>query len=171
MTHTETIDKTSVETAPRQRLEFLRALYPPVQTNLLLEIRCIHPETGDVRVLWATNRHTGQLLATLRQADALNKVGYGIYFAPCLRQRQKGKADTAALLPGLWIDIDCDNEPDQRTAALDRLHQFNPAPSVIVDSGGGWHAYRLVGRLEGCRPPRPSWLNSSPPRNACSTGT
>src|SRR5207247_1394414 len=57
---------------------------------------------------------------------------------------RKGTAEAAALLPALWADIDCDDDSIRRTAALDRLKTFDPLPSAIFDSGGGWHAYWLL---------------------------
>ena len=45
-------------------------------------------------------------------------------------------------MPALWIDID--SAPDERQRDYDRLCAFDPAPSFIVDSGGGWHAYWLL---------------------------
>ncbi len=80
----------------------------------------------------------------LKQADKLNSEGYGVYFAPCLRQEKKGSAASAALLPALWVDIDCDGDQIKRDKGLAKLRDFDPAPSIIVDSGGGWHGYWLL---------------------------
>jgi hypothetical protein len=78
----------------------------------------------------------------LKQADRFNGEGYGVYFAPCLRSQKKGNAASAALLPVLWIDIDGPEEHRQRD--LERLQAFDPLPSIIVSSGGGWHGYWLL---------------------------
>ncbi|MEO1645964.1 MAG: primase C-terminal domain-containing protein, partial [Chloroflexota bacterium] len=123
---------------------FLTALYRDVPDNLWLEIRCIHPVTTKVRSLWIDPNNVGQHNGVLKQANQLNREGYGIYFAPCLRQEQKGSTEHAAVATALWIDIDCDDDTHQRDKALKKLEAFDPVPSIIVDSGGGWHAYWLL---------------------------
>ncbi len=139
MTHNDSSNKVRAS-----RDDFLAALYANADPALFLELRGIHPETAAVRTLWTTIGSKKRLAMTLQQADAMNRSGFGIYFAPCLRQKQKGSADAAAMLPALWIDIDCDDDPEQRETALAKLHAFDPAPSIILDSGGGWHAYWLL---------------------------
>ena len=83
------------------RSDFLAALYPNVPTKHWLELRCIHPSTGEVRSFWAQPDNAKQRGAVLKQADKLNAEGYGLYFAPCLRKEKKGSAAAAALLPAL----------------------------------------------------------------------
>ena len=122
---------------------FLTAFYRDVPDNLWLEIRCIHPITKNVRTLWASSNDAAQRNNVLKQANQLNREGYGIYFAPCLRNEQIGKTEHAAIATALWIDIDCDDDALQRDKALAKLEAFEPAPSIIVDSGGGWHGYWL----------------------------
>ncbi|MEO8613380.1 MAG: DUF927 domain-containing protein, partial [Chloroflexota bacterium] len=85
-----------------------------------------------------------ELSLALKQAEALNREGYGAYFAPCLRKAKQGKAEAAALVPALWVDIDCDGDTHQREQNLMKLKDFDPAPSFIIDSGGGWHGYWLL---------------------------
>ncbi|GAB4523384.1 MAG: hypothetical protein OHK0046_37000 [Anaerolineae bacterium] len=123
-------------------VDFLKVLYPHPPSHLWLELRCIHPITGEVKTLWAQIAEEKQREAVLKQADTLNCEGYGVYFAPCLRSQKKGNAAAAALLPALWIDIDGSEENRQRD--LERLQAFDPLPSLIVSSGGGWHGYWLL---------------------------
>jgi hypothetical protein len=120
------------------RNEFLAALYPDAPDKLWLELRCIHPETGEVRTFWTEPGNDKQREAIFKQADKLNAEGYGVYFAPCLRKEKKGSATSAALVPALWVDVDCDGNQTRRDEGLAKLQEFEPAPSVIVDSGGGW---------------------------------
>ena len=118
---------------------FLAVLYPDVPDKLWLELRCIHPATGEVRLFWAQPGSAKQCGNALQQADELNAAGFGVYFAPCLRKEKKGSAAAAALVPALWVDIDHTEVHD-----LEKLKAFDPAPSVLVSSGGGWHAYWLL---------------------------
>jgi len=126
------------------RDDFLGVLYPNVPDKLWLELRCIHPETGEVRSFWAQQANDKQRESMLRQADKLNGEGYGVYFAPCLRREKKGNAASAVLVPALWVDVDCDGDQSKRDKGLAKLREFDTAPSIIVDSGGGWHGYWLL---------------------------
>jgi hypothetical protein len=137
MTHFSPPDKAVSAT----HAEFLDALYQNADPKLWLELRCIHPVSKQVKTLWMPMRKRE---AILRQADQVNRDGYSLYFAPCPRIRQKGNAEAAALLPALWVDLDCDNDSRKRDAALAKLHEFKPAPSIVIDSGGGWHSYWLL---------------------------
>ena len=123
---------------------FLAALYSNAPDNLWLEIRCIHPVSHEIRTLWTHYGNEKQSKSIFKQAEKFNKEGYGVYFAPCLRQNKKGDALSATLAPALWIDIDCNDESHQRDRVLAKLSEFEPSPSIIVDSGGGWHGYWLL---------------------------
>lgn len=126
------------------RSDFLATLYPNATDKLWLELRCIHPETGEVRTFWVQPDNDKQREAIFKQTDKLNTEGYGLYFAPCLRQEKKGSAASAALVPALWVDVDCDGDQTRRDRGLAKMREFEPTPSGIVDSGGGWHGYWLL---------------------------
>jgi hypothetical protein len=145
MTYNDSAHKAAVVLSPAARREdFLAALYRQAEPAHWLEIRCIHPETEVSRVLWSPVGDQSRLAAVLRQADAMNKAGFGVYFAPCLRREKKGDAQAVVSVPALWIDIDCDDDPGQRAAALETLRTFDQQPSILLDSGGGWHVYYLL---------------------------
>jgi len=145
MTQNDLVDKTDTFGTPSAgRREFLNALYQGSPEKLYLELRCIHPTTGEARSLWGRMSNKNELAGILKQAEGLNREGYGVYFAPCLRKGKQGKADAAALVPALWVDVDCDGDVHQRDQSLTRLRDFAPAPSFILDSGGGWHGYWLL---------------------------
>ena len=91
MTQNEAVNKTD-KNSNTDRRTFLRALYGAAPDDLYLELRCIHPATGEVRTLWGRMDSKRQLASILRQADVLNDEGYGVYFAPCLRRERKGSA-------------------------------------------------------------------------------
>ena len=140
MAHNLTTDKLSA----LDRRAFLSALYQGCPDDLYLELRCIHPETGEVKTLWSKVGDKRRLMTSFKQADTLNREVFGLYFAPCLRSESKGSAESAALVPALWLDVDADEDPTQRDRLLERLRAFDPAPSFILDSGGGWHSYWLL---------------------------
>lgn len=148
MSHNDSTNKAAaLSRIAATRENFLTALFGRANPNLFLGLRCIHPETEAARVLWSPVGDPQRVVATQRQADALNKSGHGVFFAPCLRDQKKGSAEAAALVPALWVDIDCDDDSQLRASALQKLHDFDPKPSIILDSGGGWHSYWLLNPL------------------------
>ncbi len=144
MTQKTISNNTSPDIQSVTQIDFLNVLYPQPPAERWIELRCIHPETGEVRTLWTHMDKQKQMASVLKQAEELNQEGFGVYFAPCLRKEQKGSATSANLLPALWVDIDCDNDSQKRDTGLAKLCGFDPAPSIIVDSGGGWHGYWLL---------------------------
>ena len=87
MTQNDVVNKTDTFDVPGAgRRDFLNALYQGSPDNLYFELRCIHPTTGEARSLWGRIGNKSELAAALKQAEALNREGYGVYFAPCLRR-------------------------------------------------------------------------------------
>ncbi len=136
MTENDSVHKTDSAPPIEMCRAFLKALYSGAPDDLYLELRCIHPATGEVKSFWSRIGDKRTLTTAFKRADELNHDGYGIYFAPCLRSEKKGTAEAAALLPALWVDLDCDGDAARRAMTLKKLHIFNPLPSAIIDSGG-----------------------------------
>ena len=67
-----------------------------------------------------------------------------------LKPNQRGKAETASGIPGVWVDLDhatpyrkkTDLPPD-RDALLELLAGFPLEPTIVVYTGGGLHAWWL----------------------------
>ncbi|MCC6564474.1 MAG: hypothetical protein IT298_01815 [Chloroflexi bacterium] len=77
----------------------------------------------------------------LERLDAANNQEWGAYFAvglrrPGLNRWQRGGTADVVALPALFVDVD-----DPSLDTLRRLQTASPAPSCIVHSGGGYHAY------------------------------
>jgi hypothetical protein len=145
MPEIDTVHKTDTTNHAEARRIFLKSLYAGAPDDLYFELRCIHLDgSREPRLFWCRIGDKRALGTVFQRAKSLNEEGYGIYFAPCLRSDKKGSAEAAALLPALWIDIDCDGDENQRVEAIERLHSFDQKPSAIIDSGGGLHAYWLL---------------------------
>jgi hypothetical protein len=81
------------------------------------------------------------LRCALLDLDDANRQGWGAFVAiglrrPGLSRWQRGCAEDVIALPAVYVDID-----DPSVDTLTRLRQFNPRPSCVVLSGGGYHAY------------------------------
>lgn len=129
-------------------LAFLDALYErcaSLRSSARLTFTVIHPD-GQHR---APSRHIALdnrtvLLDTLQRLSDTNRMGWGAYFAvglrkPGLSRWKRGGAAEVVALPAFYTDID-----DPTPATLTKLRGARLPPSVIIHSGGGYHAYWLL---------------------------
>lgn len=75
--------------------------------------------------------------------DEQHNVYFGVH--PCRvrrRDRQRATIATIAAINCLYAEFDA--VPGAKPALLEQLHALAPAPSVIIDSGGGYHLYWLL---------------------------
>jgi hypothetical protein len=107
-----------------------------------LTLTAIHPDPGHPTPSRHLPLHDAPgLQRALQLLDRANALGWGAYFAVALRRPgltrwQRGGAAEAIALPALFVDVD-----DPSAEALARLQCADPAPSCLVASGGGYHAY------------------------------
>jgi KaiC/GvpD/RAD55 family RecA-like ATPase len=75
-----------------------------------------------------------------------NDQGYNIYFAPCPRKEESGGKDSVCSISVLWADLDAKDFNGSKEKALKSL-ELPPdslQPSVVVDTGHGYHLYWLL---------------------------
>jgi hypothetical protein len=129
-------------------LAFLDVLFErcaPLRSSARLTFTVIHPtrqQSTPSRHIALDNRAT--LLDTLQRLSGTNRMGWGAYFAvglrkPGLTRWKRGGMTEVVALPAFYTDID-----DPTDAALIKLRGTRLPPSVIVHSGGGYHAYWLL---------------------------
>ncbi len=129
-------------------LAFLHILFErctPLRSSARLTFTVIHPD-GQFPT---PSRHTAldnraDLLDTLQRLSDTNHMGWGAYFAvglrkPGLSRWKRGGAAEVIALPAFYADIDNPTDTTLRGLRGARL-----PPSVIVHSGGGYHAYWLL---------------------------
>jgi hypothetical protein len=127
-----------------QRHAFFNALYARCTDyrQACLTLTAIHPNGKHP----TPSRHVRlddptALQDALERLNAANALGWGAYFAvglrhPGLTRWKRGGAADVVALPALFVDVD-----DSSVESLIRLQYARPAPSCIVASGGGYHAY------------------------------
>ncbi len=117
-----------------QLTAFLNALF---ECDGLIEFRYIHPNGGRTLQEYVRVCEAGDLLATSLERNA---AGHGVYCGANPRLREGGKATDVQFARSLCVDFD---EPDTPAEAL--LQRINDAdlsaPTVLVFTGGGHHAY------------------------------
>ncbi len=146
--------------------EFFEALYPdPVKPGrLVLWSKLLR--SGRKHTDWCYNlRQAARLIEKYRHTRdvyfgvALQDQHQALKIARSRRPRAtaatvRGGIDSVTAIPALWADIDVagpghssDTLPPDRASALSLLEAVPQPPSVLVDSGGGFHAYWLLREL------------------------
>jgi len=70
---------------------------------------------------------------------------HDVFFGVAPRVRRDGHADAVKITGALWLDVDAKAFHGGKAEALGTLRHFGDlTPSIIVDSGNGYHAYWLL---------------------------
>lgn len=123
--------------------DFLKRFFGETLHNVELRA-CSNERTGAATSVFS--RRESEILGFCQQQD---KDGTGVYFGVCTRKlgAQRGGKENVAECPALWVDIDCAKQGIPGADALQALEFLPFPPSVIVDSGGGLHAYWILEEL------------------------
>jgi RepB DNA-primase from phage plasmid len=70
-----------------------------------------------------------------------NSEGWNIHVGVLPRTKESGKAEDIDYVTTLWVDLDAKNFDDDKERMLETLLAFPVTPTMIVDSGHGYHAY------------------------------
>ena len=97
------------------------------------EIRCIQDGKVD-QTYWLDYDGASQY------ASNMNAYGWDVYYGVIKRLTKDGKS-AAPLTPVLWADVDAKAYPGGKRDCLSAIVSYEVPPSVIVDSGHGYHAY------------------------------
>ena len=73
-----------------------------------------------------------------------NNDGYNIYYGVLPRIREGGKEKDVEWIAALWADLDAKDYSGGKDEALQNVLSFPIKPSIIVDSGHGFHSYWLL---------------------------
>ena len=119
--------------------EFLEVLFPELNGSFI-EVRLIKP--GNIRPP-LFYESVEQLIKTMPD-DVLGQRSHNAYFGVCPRSQRKGTKETIKTVNCIWADVDAKDFAGGKKEALERLQQFGMAPTIIVDSGHGYHGYWLL---------------------------
>lgn len=119
--------------------KFFHALFD--ETEGFIEIRTIR-NTNKVRQEYYPTGEIEQLSSGIIENELLYSKDANAYFGVCPREKREGKEKNINQMNCLWVDIDCANEKG-RGQKLNSLEEFDRPPSMIIDSGHGFHGYWL----------------------------
>jgi hypothetical protein len=104
---------------------------------------------GELRII--NNGNVRQAYIPLERLDLVTSMVFGkgddVYYGVLPRTRQSGSAD-AVIKQTRWIWADFDNKNISEGKAFFALMRCPVEPTVIIDSGHGYHAYWLLDRDE-----------------------
>ena len=115
--------------------KFLRTLFPDIG-GCFVEFRCLHqeypPQIGflsidDVMKRWQGFGHSAK--------------ERNVYFGVCPRSQKDGSKASIKLVWVLWVDLDAKDFKGGKREVLDRVKSFPFPPTIVVDSGNGFHVY------------------------------
>jgi len=120
-----------------QLKEFLSTLFE--ESEGYIELRTINND--DVRQFFYHTKQIDRLVSHLFNDDLFKNTN--IYFGVCPRAKKRGKEESVKTVNCLWADLDCKDE-EERQKTLEKLKSFKLPPSIIVNSGHGYHPYWLL---------------------------
>ncbi len=130
-------------TAKNLSSRLLSAVYAGLSTGYW-EVRCLREKQDTTQRFYHLPFDSSEV--NWDELARTNGIGFGIYFGVCPREEKKGTSDTVRTAPALWADVDAKRFDGDKPSALAVLKRL-PAelqPSIIVDSGHGYHFYWLL---------------------------
>ena len=109
-------------------------------TDAAIELRCITPDHGVVARLFTTDFMAADEFANKYNGEA--HVYYGV--ASRKQGRESGTKEDVHSASAVWVDIDAKQFDGNKQAAFDAIQRFALPPSIVVDSGHGYHVYWLL---------------------------
>ncbi len=123
------------------KLGFFEALYPDGVGGHYLEIRCL---PGAAQTFCTS---IGEAVTV-----AEGERGRNTYFGVALRAEPRGDETSVAEIPALWVDVDWKGFEGGWKEAGEMLAAFEHGPSIVVETGNGWHCYWLLREPEEVTP-------------------
>tara|TARA_E500000081_G_scaffold41408_1_gene45024 strand:+ start:3962 stop:6433 length:2472 start_codon:yes stop_codon:yes gene_type:complete len=119
--------------------DFLRQIYSYTEHNV--ELRSFAEDrSSEARARPVFTRDPDIVEAHLKRFDS---PGRGMFFGVCTRRTgaSTGRREDLEELPALWLDVDCDKDGIDETELSGALLEVALRPTMIIESGGGIHAY------------------------------
>lgn len=119
--------------------EFLEVLFPADLGGSFIETRLIRPGCSIPSFHESIDQLVNALPTSLEEQG-----GCGVFFGVCPRIRQEGGKAAIKSVRCLWADVDGKEFPGGKPEALKHLQEFALTPTIINDSGHGYHPFWLL---------------------------
>lgn len=124
-------------------IDFFAALYETaLESDAVVEMRAIKNEGGFAGRLFTQDQN--EIRAFLRLGNAATPTGF--YYGVALRKTgtKTGKKEDIHAVTALWADVDVVKLGWDMQLTLGALKQHELRPSVVVNSGYGYHLYWIL---------------------------
>lgn len=118
--------------------EFLDTLLPPLAEGEAIELRLMSAAKKGVQRRWV---HSPSQAA---QVAWENRDTHDVYFGVAPRKEGRGAQRDVTRIACLWLDIDAKCFADGKRGCAAALDACPLSPSVVVNTGNGFHAYWLL---------------------------
>ena len=131
----------------REAVAFFNTIFEPALNNGLgeIEIRIFPNDRGARSYFLNSEREAGEV------AYELCNQGINVFFGVNTRTEKSGKKVNVKYLSAFHVDLDYGDEGHKKTSkhstyesALNAIHQLPFQPTIIVHTGGGFHAYWVL---------------------------
>src|SRR6056297_2500557 len=117
---------------------FLETLFSTVDNTDLIELRPINPKGVKQHVIFRSN--TELLIEKIEEYEK----NYNVFIGIQPRTNKSGKDSSVKKVICLWADIDAKDFKGGKNEALKQINKFSLNPTILIDSGNGYHAYWLL---------------------------
>ncbi len=114
---------------------FFENLFPDWRDNWKIELRLINHRNQKV-----IQKFFASLEEFLGAAEEQNR-SFGHYFGIHPRDGEDGSAEAVSFVTCIWADLDWNNFSGGRDEAIQRIKEFPIPPTVVTESGHGFHVY------------------------------
>jgi P4 family phage/plasmid primase-like protien len=131
----------------REVVAFFKTIFEPAQQSGLgeIEIRVFPKDRGARSSFYSSEREAGEV------AYQLCNQGIDVFFGVNPKTEKSGKKVNVKYLSAFHVDLDYGDEGHKKTSkhetyesALNAIRQFLLQPTIIVHTGGGFHAYWVL---------------------------
>jgi hypothetical protein len=122
---------------------FLKHLYGEISKGLF-QVWLFNPITGEQRYLYK-GFPLDEIDEGLPRLKPFQEKGFGVYFRIGImhqKPEKRGGEEYTKELTALWAETDAKDFEGNKGRALEQIK--SASPSIIVDSGGGYHGYWLL---------------------------
>lgn len=117
---------------------FLETLYSNIPDESYINIRPIREKK--VKDFFFKKKEIPKLIKTIEDYES----EYHIFMGVLPRNKKSGKNKDVDRLTTFWVDIDAKDFEGDKEKAYDSISLFPLTPTLVVDSGNGYHAYWVL---------------------------
>src|SRR6056297_1460103 len=119
---------------------YLDTLFMNVADNDLIELRPISSKGVKQHFIFKNNKDL--IIEKIKNYE--NE--YNIFIGILPRDNKNGKDSSITKVTTLWADIDAKDFGGEKSEALKQLENFELKPTMLIDSGNGYHAYWILNK-------------------------